>query len=88
MSIALTLTETERRVLVDLLNQLHDHQSTAGCNDYELPVTPEGLQFAVLVETSAGYDSTDVVYTADTIYMTDWMITDYFLGRLDEDGAQ
>jgi len=40
----MNLTNTEITVLKDFLDQLADHFSNAGCNDYDLPNTPENKQ--------------------------------------------
>lgn len=37
-------TALEKKILFKFLEDLSDHQGNAGCNDFDLPNTPEGQQ--------------------------------------------
>lgn len=42
--VTITFNFTETRVLLDMLERLSDVLSNAGCNDYDLPATPESKE--------------------------------------------
>ena len=72
------LNPNEKKVLLDFLDQLSDHQSTAGCNDMVLENTDENWDLVVKAEDWNGLaeeeaqerpDKGEKIYTMDTIIL-------------------
>lgn len=53
------LTETERTILIEMLDDLANHMGNAGCNDYTLPDTDGGRKLAEDVEAFLCEDDKD-----------------------------
>lgn len=76
----------EMIVLVGFLNELSDEFSNAGCNDFELPNTPENRELIIAAEKHADcYEEEWHENDKDTISSSDTIVLEYLIHRLKEE---
>jgi hypothetical protein len=74
------MTKNELEILDGMLERLSDIMGNAGCNDYELPDTPENRELV----TQAHHEELDFtirVYKG-MIQTTDWVVLGYLRKKL------
>lgn len=74
-----SLHRTEARVAADLLDLAADKFSNHGCNDFELPNTPEHLELTRRLIAASDYPEDEPQLSADgtAIYLMDWQVMRY-----------
>jgi len=74
-----------------MLNMAADEFSSHGCNDYELPNTPENLKFVQDMEVALSAPEDRYILLSDDeseIYVMDWMLMRYCAKLLEEEANQ
>lgn len=83
------LTSIEKKLLYDFLEQLSNKMGSAVCNDFDLPNTPENLEFAKAFEQTIRRIDHAPEYTVDVrgtkILFYDFMLVGYLKYRLKEE---
>lgn len=75
----MTLTELENELLDQLLEEASNHLANMGCNDYQVPNTPEGRELVAVVEADLG----ELEFgDGPTIYTTNFVLFDYLIEKL------
>lgn len=72
------LNETEKKILGEFLDRLSDHMGNAGCNDYDLPDSPEGWELAK--EVAASFPDSPPV--EPTLLTYDWAVLNILCKKL------
>lgn len=68
------LNDTERKVFIEFLNRLSENMGNAGCNDYQLPDTPEGWQLACEHANSINKDNPSGPQEKPQLICYDWIL--------------
>lgn len=73
------MTKTQLTVIAAMLDMAADEFSNHGCNDYELPNTPENLEFVRTMIAASDYPDDEPHLSSDgaRIYLMDWMVMRY-----------
>ena len=73
--------QVENELAAEMLDMASEEFSKHGCNDYDLPNTPENRAFMELAElwNANGDEPGELNISADgkTIYVMDWFLMDY-----------
>lgn len=85
------LSAVEKKIFSQLLDKLDDHLSKAGCNDFDLPNTPENRRFFNAIERYCHKEEGNVdadlrkytVKDGDTIVNMDFAVLSYLRNKLD-----
>jgi hypothetical protein len=77
------LNDAEYAVFMDLLQDLSERYSNAGCNDYELEDTPENREWVSKAETVDYKDKKLHLYRGK-ILTQDITLLGYFIDKLEE----
>lgn len=73
---------TEKKWLIEFLENLKEHQGNAGCNDWYTKATPEAVAF---MEAAHKWDgNSDPIYEIrdGKIFTYDWFVTSYLLHKI------
>ncbi len=76
------LTPLERAVAGEMLSLASWRFSKHGCNDYDLPNTPEHKSLALAAAEWAGDKDPEVRVHGDKLGTMDWLLMDYLAARL------
>jgi hypothetical protein len=84
------MTPKQKQIAAEMLEMASEKFSNSGCNDYELKVTPENVDFAnkmMMAMTDEGEDEEDrQPHISDgIIWLQDWMVMDYCAKLLKEE---
>lgn len=73
------LTPTQCQIAAKMLRLAADEFSNHGCNDYELPNTPNNLEFVNGMIAASDYpgDSPHISRDGKSIYLMDWQVMIY-----------
>ena len=80
-------TKTELEVMAKLLELASDQFSNHGCNDFELPNTPQNVALLKKVNSVTGDDSDPVAYN-NGLCGNDSALMQYFQGRCEEEAER
>lgn len=79
----INLTDTEVKILADLLEMAHQEFSNHGCNDYPLENTDENWELIQNVDKNVCDEPTYESRPTDKkLYGTDWILMIYFQNKI------
>jgi hypothetical protein len=85
-AVSLTLTHVELHYIIAMLERLGEYQSAAGCNDYEIPDTPENRGFVRAMISASDYPGDEPHIRDNGMIMTaDYKVNGYLIDRLKEE---
>lgn len=71
------MNETQAKITARMLEMASDEFSNHGCNDYELPATPENIEFVKGLIAWSDYPEDEPNIHDGMIYLYDWQVMDY-----------
>jgi hypothetical protein len=81
-----SMNKVDARLAAQMLRIASSEFGNHGCNDYELPNTPENLAFVKRLNVAAGYheDELNISENGKVIYLINYQIMDYCAKVLEE----
>jgi hypothetical protein len=77
------LTPTQRKIAAHMLRLAAESYSNHGCNDFELPNTPNNLQFVKDMIAQSDYMEDAPSIHNGNLLMLDWEVMEYCADLLD-----